>query len=93
MLTETVDSATGSIRASGSLTRLGADLLRGTAQSLHGKGHARVVLDLRDVRDADDAGLDVLRGLGEELAATGGELVVRGLGQRNAVTSELPASP
>ncbi|TQN38070.1 STAS domain-containing protein [Blastococcus colisei] len=77
MLSETVDRQTGSIRASGRLTLLGADLLRGTAESLHGNGHLRVVLDLRDVRDADDAGLDVLRALGRELAARGGELVVR----------------
>jgi anti-anti-sigma regulatory factor len=77
MLSETVDRQTGHIRASGRLTELGADLLRGTAESLHGSGHLRVVLDLRDVRDADDAGLDVLRGLGEEFAAWGGELVVR----------------
>jgi len=77
MLSETVDRRTGLIRASGRLTSLGADLLRGTAESLHGSGHVRVVLDLQDVRDADDDGLDVLRGLGEELAATGGELVVR----------------
>jgi anti-anti-sigma regulatory factor len=78
MLSETVDRRTGSIRASGHLTVLGADLLRGTAESLHGSGHLRVVLDLRDVRDADDAGLEVLRGLGEDLAARGGELVVHG---------------
>jgi len=78
MLTETVDRQAGSIRASGYLTELGADLLRGTAESLHGSGHLRVVLDLRDVRDADDAGLEVLRGLGEDLAARGGELVVHG---------------
>ena len=77
MLTESVVLRTGLIRASGHLTSLGADLLRGTAQSLHGSGHVRVVLDLQDVEDADDAGLDVLRGLGEELAARGGELVVR----------------
>ena len=77
MLSETVDRRTGSIRASGRLTLLGADLLRGTAESLHGDGHVRVVLDLRDVRDADDAGLEVLRGLGQEFAARGGELVVR----------------
>lgn len=77
MLSETVDRRTGSIRASGHLTELGADLLRGTAESLHGSGHLRVVLDLRDVRAADDAGLEVLRGLGEDLAARGGELVVR----------------
>ena len=77
MLSESVDRRTGLIRASGHLTSLGADLLRGTAQSLHGSGHVRVVLDLQDVEDADDAGLDVLRGLGDELAARGGELVVR----------------
>lgn len=77
MLSETVDRRNGSIRASGRLTLLGADLLRGTAESLHGNGHLRVVLDLRDVRVADDAGLDVLRGLNDEFAARGGELVVR----------------
>lgn len=77
MLSETVDRRTGSIRARGRLTVLGADLLRGTAESLHGNGHVRVVLDLREVQDADEAGLEVLRGLGEDLAARGGELVVR----------------
>jgi len=77
MLSESVNLRTGLIRASGHLTSLGADLLRGTAESLHGNGHVRVVLDLQDVEDADDAGLDVLRGLGDELAARGGELVVR----------------
>jgi anti-anti-sigma regulatory factor len=76
-LTETVNLRTGHIRASGHLTSQGADLLRGTAESLHGSGHVRVVLDLQDVRDADDDGLDVLRGLGEEFASRGGELVVR----------------
>ena len=77
MLSETVDRRTGCIRASGHLTALGADLLRGTAESLHGSGHVRVVLDLRDVGHADAAGLEVLRGLGRYLAARGGELVVR----------------
>jgi anti-anti-sigma regulatory factor len=77
MLSESVDLRTGLIRARGHLTSLGADLLRGTAESLYGRGHVRVVLDLQGVEDADDAGLDVLRGLGDELAARGGELVVR----------------
>ena len=77
MLSESVDLRAGLIRASGHLTSLGADLLRGTAESLHGSGHVRVVLDLQDVEDADDAALGVLRGLGDELAARGGELVVR----------------
>ena len=75
--TETVNLRTGLIRASGHLTSMGADLLRGTAETLRGNGHVRVVLDLQDVRHADDDGLDVLRALGEELAARGGELVVR----------------
>jgi anti-anti-sigma regulatory factor len=76
-LTETVNVRAGLIRASGHLTSQGADLLRGTAESLQGSGHVRVVLDLQDVRDADADGLDVLRGLGAEFAARGGELVVR----------------
>jgi anti-anti-sigma regulatory factor len=76
-LTETVNVRTGLIRARGHLTRQGADLLSGTADSLRDKGHRRVVLDLTEVRDADDAGLDLLRALGEEFAAGGGELVVR----------------
>ena len=55
----------------------GADLVRGTADSLRGSGHSRVVVDLRDVRTADDAGLDILHQLRRDFAADGGELVVR----------------
>jgi anti-anti-sigma regulatory factor len=76
-LTETVNATTGSIRASGHLTRLGADLLSGTADSLRGNGHTRVVLDLRDVRTADDAGLDLLRELRTSFADAGDELLIR----------------
>jgi anti-anti-sigma regulatory factor len=76
-LTEVVDRSAGLIRASGHLTSLGADLLRGTADGLRGSGHARVVLDLRGVLAADADGLDILRELRREFAADGGELVVR----------------
>jgi anti-anti-sigma regulatory factor len=76
-LTETVNAAAGSIRASGHLTRLGADLLSGTADSLRGHGHTRVVLDLREVRAADDAGLDLLQQLRTAFAAAGDELLIR----------------
>ncbi|MBB3086849.1 STAS domain-containing protein [Geodermatophilus sabuli] len=76
-LTEVVDRGAGLIRASGHLTSLGADLLRGTADGLRGSGHARVVLDLRGVRTADAGGLDILREMRREFAADGGELVVR----------------
>jgi anti-anti-sigma regulatory factor len=76
-LSEVVDRDAGLIRASGTLTTLGADLLRGTADGLRGSGHARVVLDLRGVRAADAGGLDILREMRQEFAADGGELVVR----------------
>lgn len=81
-LTEVVDARAGAVRASGHLTVQGADLLRGAIESLHRSGHARVVLDLRDVRTADDAGLHVLRDVAGSLAARGGVLVVRDLPER-----------
>lgn len=74
-LSERVDRAAGRIRASGHLTSQGADLLSGTADSLRGSGHTRVVIDLRDVRSADDDGLDILRGLPPRFAADGAELL------------------
>ncbi len=75
-LSETVDRRTGHIRASGHLTEQGADLLSGTAGTLLAGGHARVVLDLRDVRWADAAGLALLDALGGTFAAQGGELLI-----------------
>lgn len=81
MLSETVDLRIGVIRASGHLTAQGADLLRGTADSLRDGGHRRVVVDLAGVRGADDAGLDVLRSLRARYAADGGELVLQHAGQ------------
>jgi anti-anti-sigma regulatory factor len=76
-LFETVDLHRGLIRASGHLTRQGADLLSGTADSLRDNGHSSVVLDLRDVLAADDAGLDILRRLRRSFAASGDELLIR----------------
>jgi anti-anti-sigma regulatory factor len=79
-LTEVVDSRLGTVRASGHLTAQGADLLRGTVEQLHRSGHTRVLLDLRDVQAADDAGLHVLHDAARALAATGGLLLVRAPG-------------
>lgn len=75
-LTEVVDARAGLIRARGRLTAQGADLISGTADSLRGSGHSRVVLDLREVRTADDAGLDILDGLRLRFRDAGGQLVV-----------------
>jgi anti-anti-sigma regulatory factor len=77
LLTETVNVRTGHIRARGHLTSLGADLLRGTADSLRGIGHSRVVLDLQGVLDADDAGLDILSTLRETFTEGGDQLLIR----------------
>jgi anti-anti-sigma regulatory factor len=77
LLTETVDRRLGLIRARGHLTRLGADLLSATADSLFGSGHTRVTLDLRGLAATDDAGLAVLEDLRVRVALEGGELVLR----------------
>ena len=80
-LSELVDRERGRIRAIGHLTPQGADLLSGTADSLRGSGHTRVVLDLTDVRAADDAGLDILISLRTRFAASGGDLLIEHLPQ------------
>lgn len=77
VMTEVVNRRTGAIRVSGHLTVQGADLLRGTVEGLRSSGHARVVLDLRDVEGTDAAGLHVLRGVARSLEEEGGLLVVR----------------
>jgi anti-anti-sigma regulatory factor len=78
-LTEIVDARAGLIRARGRLTAQGADLISGTADSLRGSGHSRVVLDLREVRTADDAGLDILDHLRLRFRDAGGQLIVTDL--------------
>jgi anti-anti-sigma regulatory factor len=75
-MTEVVDSRRGSVRVIGHLTVQGADLLRGTVESLCRGGHARVLLDLEDVRAVDLAGLHVLQDLERTMAADGSELLL-----------------
>jgi anti-anti-sigma regulatory factor len=86
-LTEVVDMRRGAVRASGHLTVQGADLLRGTVETLHRDGHSTVLLDLQDLRAADEAGLQVLRNVRESMAAKGGELFV--LASASGATSRL----
>jgi anti-anti-sigma regulatory factor len=75
-MTEVVDPRRGSVRVSGDLTVQGADLLRGTVECLRRNGHARVLLDLAEVRRVDAAGLNDLHALERAVAADGGELLV-----------------
>jgi anti-anti-sigma regulatory factor len=75
-MTEVVDSLRGAVHVSGHLTAQGADLLRGTVESLCRGGHRRVLVDMRDVRAADIAGLQVLRDMERDLAADGACLLL-----------------
>jgi anti-anti-sigma regulatory factor len=70
-LTEVVDMRRGSMQVSGHLTVHGADLLRGTVESLQRDGHSTVVLDLAGLRAADEAGVQVLRTVRQSKAADG----------------------
>lgn len=75
-LTEHVDLRLGRIRATGELTRTGADLLRGTVETLERQGHRRITLDLTGVRAADDEGLSQVEELRLDLAARSRRLTV-----------------
>jgi anti-anti-sigma regulatory factor len=81
-LTEVVDRGTGTIRAAGRLTELGADLLCGTIEDLRRHGWLRIILDLEGVQAADDAARDLLVDLRASLGAGGGRLVLRHLPAR-----------
>ena len=76
VLSETVDTRAGLIRARGRLTAQGADLLRGTATQLRASGHTRVVLDLGGVSEVDGAGLAILDRLYSSFSADGGQLLI-----------------
>lgn len=78
-MTEVINPRTGAVRVSGRLTEQGAELLRGTVETLHRRGHACVVVDMQDVRATEDAGVAVLHELRNSLAEDGGRLLlVRG---------------
>jgi anti-anti-sigma regulatory factor len=79
-MSEVVDAARGAVRVSGHLTVQGADLLRGTVETLRRGGHRRVLVDLADVRVTDPEGLHVLRERERSLAAEGAQLLLRPAG-------------
>ena len=77
--TEVVVPRVAAIRVSGHLTRQGADLVRGTVESMQRTGSPCVVVDLAGVRAADGAGLDALRTLRTTLSGRGTRLLLRNL--------------
>ena len=68
-LTEIVDSRAGVVRASGVLTRSGADLLRGAVETLERQGHRRITLDLTGLDAVEDEGLAQLEELRRAMAS------------------------
>ena len=76
VFTERIDGRLGAIRAHGHLTVRAADMVRGTVEALRRSGHDTVLLDLREVRRADDDGLRALRSLQENVRSTGGRLTL-----------------
>lgn len=74
--TEVVDARAGVVRGRGHLTAQAADLLSGAVRALHDGGHRRVLLDLKDVRGVEDAGLLLLQQLQAAMSTEGGNLVV-----------------
>ena len=85
---EAVDWSSGTIRAEGRLTVQGADLICGVAEQLHRSGHARVTVDLHDIRAVDDAAIALLRTLAAGLRAHATELVVLADGNQQTGTTE-----
>jgi anti-anti-sigma regulatory factor len=75
-LSEVIDGAHGTVTASGQLTSLGADLLRGTVEGLRRLGHSTVVIDMADVQAADPAGLSILDQLSTTMASAGDQLLL-----------------
>jgi anti-anti-sigma regulatory factor len=75
-LSEVIDGAHGTVTASGQLTWLGADLLRGTVEGLRRLGHSTVVIDMADVQAADPAGLSILDQLSTTMASAGDQLLL-----------------
>lgn len=71
---QAVDAHQGSIRVAGDLDHRTADQLRGTIEALQRSGHRRILVDLRDLRSADELGLQALHTLRAAVEADGGRL-------------------
>jgi hypothetical protein len=80
--TETIDDARAVIEVRGRVDRLAADLLRGTVEHLHRRGHPRITVALGGAVDVEPDAHALLDELTVELARCGAELVVEELPTR-----------
>ena len=76
LFTATVDDARATIRARGHIDRLGADLLRGTVESLQRRGHRQITLQVELFSSINPEAHVVLRSLVTELRTRGVRLTV-----------------
>ncbi len=73
---ETIDEERSAIRARGRLDRLAADLLCGTIEELHRRGHADIVVTIEPPYSVDESARAALSEIGERLAGRHGRLTV-----------------
>jgi anti-anti-sigma regulatory factor len=76
VFSQEVDCRAGVVRGRGLLTASTAGLLRATVEALVRGGHPRVLLDLSDLRDADEPGLRAISSLAAGVEESGGRLTV-----------------
>ncbi|MDK3257653.1 STAS domain-containing protein [Blastococcus capsensis] len=74
--TERIDGRLGAIHAQGHLTVRAADMVCGTVEALRRSGHDAVVVDLREVSEADEDGLHALHSLAVSVRDDGGRLTL-----------------
>jgi anti-anti-sigma regulatory factor len=75
---ETIDDSRAVIRVRGRVDRLAADLLRGTVEQLHRRGHQCITVALGDAVDVDPAAHAVLGEVATALARRRAQLIITG---------------
>jgi hypothetical protein len=73
---ETIDEERSAIRARGRLDRLAADLLCGTIEELHRRGHTDIAVTIESPYSVDESARAALTEIGERLARRHGRLTL-----------------
>jgi hypothetical protein len=73
---ETIDQAHGAIRARGRLDRVSVDLLRGTIEQLHRRGHREIAVTIERPASVDPCARAELAEVADRLARCHGRLTV-----------------
>jgi hypothetical protein len=90
---ETIDEGGSAIRARGRLDRLAVDLLCGTIEELHRRGHADIAVTIDTPSTVDPSARAALVELGERLARRHGRLTVTWSEGVDSPTRAIPHRP